>query len=301
MSSYWPFEEGIGQTTVDISGQNMGTFIGNVGWVPGRIGTYAVSLDGASYVDVGVLSVSGAITLAAWVKPSSFPSISTVIGNFDAAVSGEQYELSYRADGSFFYFYTQDINSPSWKSPAGLLTLNTWSHIAVTRDTLNNVVLYFNGSPVNATLNGTPGTPIATPFSATAIGRPGSLNSQYVTGQIDEVHIDTFVRSAVSIAQLAVPPSLANFDAYPTSGPVPLTVQFVDLSIAAPTAWQWSFGDGNTSILQNPFNTYTAPGAYNVTLTVNGNSTLLKPTFIAPAAVAEMRRAWISRMVRRVK
>ncbi len=32
--------------------------------------------------------------------------------------------------------------------------------------------------------------------------------------------------------------------------------------------WQWSFGDGNTSNLQSPTNTYTAPGQYTVTLNV---------------------------------
>lgn len=31
-------------------------------------------------------------------------------------------------------------------------------------------------------------------------------------------------------------------------------------------AWEWDFGDGNTSIDQNPCNTYTAPGLYTVTL-----------------------------------
>ncbi|HYG37771.1 MAG TPA: PKD domain-containing protein [Cytophagales bacterium] len=34
------------------------------------------------------------------------------------------------------------------------------------------------------------------------------------------------------------------------------------------TSWAWDFGDGNTSSLQHPVNTYNVPGAYNVTLTV---------------------------------
>ncbi|MBM3405128.1 MAG: PKD domain-containing protein, partial [Bacteroidetes bacterium] len=33
--------------------------------------------------------------------------------------------------------------------------------------------------------------------------------------------------------------------------------------------WNWDFGDGNTSTLQNPAHTYAAAGSYNVTLTVN--------------------------------
>lgn len=41
---------------------------------------------------------------------------------------------------------------------------------------------------------------------------------------------------------------------------------FVDLSTNTPTTWEWDFGDGGTSNLQNPNYNYTAPGSYNVTL-----------------------------------
>ncbi|MDP1746988.1 MAG: PKD domain-containing protein [Bacteroidota bacterium] len=49
----------------------------------------------------------------------------------------------------------------------------------------------------------------------------------------------------------------------------PVPVLFVDSSYVNSgtiTAWSWQFGDGNTSILQNPSNTYANSGTYNVTL-----------------------------------
>jgi len=46
-----------------------------------------------------------------------------------------------------------------------------------------------------------------------------------------------------------------NFTGFASGGIVPYT-------------WAWAFGDGNTSIVQNPTHTYGAPGVYNVTLTV---------------------------------
>jgi len=50
-----------------------------------------------------------------------------------------------------------------------------------------------------------------------------------------------------------------------------LTSNFTDLSTGGVTAWQWDFGDGGTSTLQNPSHTYTAYGLYTVTLiTTNG-------------------------------
>ena len=45
------------------------------------------------------------------------------------------------------------------------------------------------------------------------------------------------------------------------------TISFTDNSIGA-TAWQWDFGDGNTSNIQNPTHTYITAGTFNVKLTV---------------------------------
>ncbi|MEO7265921.1 MAG: PKD domain-containing protein, partial [Ferruginibacter sp.] len=45
------------------------------------------------------------------------------------------------------------------------------------------------------------------------------------------------------------------------------TISFQDASIGADT-WNWDFGDGNTSTLQNPVHVYNAQGIYTVTLTV---------------------------------
>ena len=63
---------------------------------------------------------------------------------------------------------------------------------------------------------------------------------------------------------------VAGFSGSPTTGPVPLTVQFTDESSGAPTSWYWDFGDRATDTTQNPLHTYTAPGAYSVRLTVTG-------------------------------
>ncbi len=48
-------------------------------------------------------------------------------------------------------------------------------------------------------------------------------------------------------------------------------VIFTDQSTGNINAWNWSFGDGATSSLQNPVHTYSTAGTYNVTLMVYGN------------------------------
>ena len=43
-------------------------------------------------------------------------------------------------------------------------------------------------------------------------------------------------------------------------------VQFSDISTNVPYSWYWDFGDGNSSIFQNPTHTYINNGIYNVSL-----------------------------------
>jgi beta propeller repeat protein len=64
-------------------------------------------------------------------------------------------------------------------------------------------------------------------------------------------------------------PPTADFAANSTLGVAPLTVQFVDMSTGNPTSWSWDFGDGGTSLIQNPVYTFNTAGTYTVTLTVS--------------------------------
>jgi PKD repeat protein/photosystem II stability/assembly factor-like uncharacterized protein len=77
------------------------------------------------------------------------------------------------------------------------------------------------------------------------------------------------------------PAPMAKFLAEPTSGIDPLVVTFTDSSEYA-QSWNWNFGDGNTSTLQNPVNTYTK-GTYSVTLQVTnptGSNSITKENLI---------------------
>jgi PKD repeat protein len=65
----------------------------------------------------------------------------------------------------------------------------------------------------------------------------------------------------------------ANFSADATSGCVPFTVSFSDLSTGTGIdGWSWTFGDGGTSTAQNPGHTYNSAGTYTVALTVSSSS-----------------------------
>ena len=62
------------------------------------------------------------------------------------------------------------------------------------------------------------------------------------------------------------PAITANFNS--TSLNCGSTIQFTDLSQSNPVSWNWNFGNGSTSTLQNPSETYSIPGNYSITLVV---------------------------------
>lgn len=79
----------------------------------------------------------------------------------------------------------------------------------------------------------------------------------------------------------------ADFVATPITGCIPLTVNFLDISTSTDpvVSWIWNFGDGNSSVSQNPSHTYTVSGIYPVQLIVITQSgcrdTLFSPDHIA--------------------
>ncbi len=82
-----------------------------------------------------------------------------------------------------------------------------------------------------------------------------------------------------------------NFTGNNTSGCFPLPVQFTDLSTAGAgntnVSWQWDFGNGLTSTLQNPSVIYPAAGTFSVTLKVTNDKgctrTFTRPNYITVA------------------
>lgn len=76
---------------------------------------------------------------------------------------------------------------------------------------------------------------------------------------------------------------MAAFTAGQTAGCAPVAIAFQDASTGGPTAWQWNFGNGSTSTLQNPSTTYFTPGTYTVTLTATngaGSNTVVRTGYI---------------------
>jgi PKD repeat protein len=80
----------------------------------------------------------------------------------------------------------------------------------------------------------------------------------------------------------------ASFTKNSTGGLLPITVAFTDTSSDTPTAWNWSFGDGNwtNGTTQNPSYTYSYAGTYQAFLIASntaGNNQTANQTIIITA------------------
>jgi len=87
------------------------------------------------------------------------------------------------------------------------------------------------------------------------------------------------------------PKPIADFTSETTQGCTGKPIAFTDLSLYAET-WLWEFGDGSTSIEQNPSHSYAAAGTYDVKLTVTnrcGEDDITKMEYISiyPEPIAD--------------
>jgi len=83
---------------------------------------------------------------------------------------------------------------------------------------------------------------------------------------------------------------VAGFGATPTTIAAGESIQFMDSSTNSPASWYWEFGDGNTSIVQNPKYKYQTIGSYNVKLIVKnsfGADSITKTKYITVKSILD--------------
>jgi len=129
----------------------------------------------------------------------------------------------------------------------------------------------------------------ASKFTGGSWTKYNTTNSGLANNTVNAVAVETNTliwfgtSGGVSNLNTGVSPPVANFVGSPTSGNVPLTVNFTDQSTGSPTGWSWTFGDGGTSTAQNPSHQYTSAGTYTVALTASnagGSNTNTKTNYV---------------------
>jgi len=210
--AYWPFEEGQGTTTVDITGNgNDGTFNGSVEWVPGYIGS-AVSFDTAGErILVGPLDPTegtNAMTLAAWIfwegQGHSIEHQGIIGKRLGWTTTGATIKWFWEATPASAILFRADYSGGGtglwWGNTFLEPYANEWTHVALTWDD-GTAVQYINGEEVSSgnitfrdTANDTPVT----------IGCVDSTNNETFVGSIDEVRIFNHALSVDEIQTIMI-------------------------------------------------------------------------------------------------
>lgn len=108
-------------------------------------------------------------------------------------------------------------------------------------------------------------------WTATNVGLANVRTDMIKVRPVDNVvAIATYGRGVYTTSFIA-PNAKADFSS-PLIGYVGVPVQFKDASLKPNSSWNWNFGDSNSSVEQNPSNTYATAGTYTVSLGVDGDS-----------------------------
>jgi hypothetical protein len=184
----YSFDEASGAVAADASGNNKGaTLVNGPTWVMGKYGS-AVRLDGVDdYVVTPDPNLpSGDFTYEAWIaidRASAFQTIMEALDGF----GGAELEIDVVANGGVELW----SNNQRRFTTSGLLSIGTWTHLAVTRQG-GSIRVYINGQ-LQAATGADAGTmsfstcPMLIGVDADA-ACVGTLNG-YLEGRIDEVRV----------------------------------------------------------------------------------------------------------------
>lgn len=263
---------------------------------------YALFFNGKSnYISLPQIFTSNPkkITMMAWINPKTDTKSQKIIynGNYESAIS-----INKESQGNLNIGVklSKDGAKNNWYSAqTNIIPDQQWIHVSGVIDTENQIIkLYQNGILVDQ--NSLPADTIYN--LKNGLVRIGAYDSstfglkEYYEGGIDEIRIykgaltDAEIKTIYesynygpvptptptgsptpTISPTPTPdpnPLEASFTATPRSGKSPLNVQFKDTSSGNPTSWSWTFGDGGTSIKQNPIHSYRKGGSYPIKLVV---------------------------------
>ncbi len=122
----------------------------------------------------------------------------------------------------------------------------------------------FQGSPLSATMNGLDWSAPLT------FNGPGNQSVTATAYYLDQQQQQTCVYAEVDLV-INSPSSNFNFVSQCDGTAIPFTDASVPFGGSTITAWNWNFGDGNTSNTQNPTNTYASSGTYQVSLEITSS------------------------------
>jgi hypothetical protein len=159
--AYYPMDEGEGTVVKDVSGNGHdGTIMGATTWVDGHpgmgkallfsgAGTSKVSL--GTWNNVGSYNLAtntGTMTVAFWIKETSVPTTwaQPISKRSHWNTDGMMWHVEVLFRNGYFRFASSSSGNLDKPTP---LTMNEWTHVAITVDTPGPAIMYINGVEVS--------------------------------------------------------------------------------------------------------------------------------------------------------
>ncbi len=237
-SASWNFEEGLGTTILDQSGNgNNGLLNGGVTWTSGIQGLalqFAGGSDQVLVADSPSLDVASAMSIAVWLRPDT--RTTQYVIKKARANQADGYELSLSSSGVFFVRFNQDSSSNTFR-------LNSVSRYPTDGSTWMHVAAIFDGTQILLYINGVLESTL--PAQGLAINNndlPLSIGSQDdgarpYQGAMDELSLfdHAIDEATIQILALIAPPTDTDGDGVPDAS---------DAFPLDPTEWLDADGDG---------------------------------------------------------
>ncbi|MDY0170755.1 MAG: LamG domain-containing protein, partial [Thermoguttaceae bacterium] len=144
LAAYWNFNQSSGTTLPDVLGNYHGTLAGSwpgdgSGWVAGKDGLGNALNFSSGWVDMGAvpqdnpMNASGALTIAAWIKPDSLGGNNAGrIFNHRSDSQSSGYEVYLRGTGQLALHYGPSLYTSSAVGAVEVGPDAPWQHVAVT-------------------------------------------------------------------------------------------------------------------------------------------------------------------------
>ena len=211
---FWPFNEGSGTQTADLSGQAETVTLNGAGWGAGKLGAASLSLNGAggsaSAADAPALRLSGDMTIALWVKHAALPASGSWMYYVEKGLNNsENYALGAYSDATgtrlFFEFVDSTGASQYYAQGTGTaLSAGAWTHVAaVFNHSLGQLQFFIGGQLVKSSA-------LAQSLKSTTdplvIGQQNITGYEFwMNGLLDDLRLYNRALTAAEVQSLAGP------------------------------------------------------------------------------------------------
>ena len=209
----------------------------------------------------------------------SFLSSNAQSFNMCSTASSNSASGTFYDSGGQFGNHNNNENCTFLISPTGCVSNLSMSFTSMSLESCCDRLRIYDGTSASAPLIGTyTGNSLPPTINSTS----GSLFFRFTSD-------GSVVRSgwaATWAATVTTANPVADFTISDNNPPLSSEVTFTDATSNNPLSWNWSFGNGMGSTLQNPNNTYTSPGTYRVNLNATNcvsSDTVSKLVTVQPA------------------